>query len=289
MRSPEIETLTTASPVECRSVQGKPMIIQGYAAVFDSFSKPLGLQGVKERVASSFFNKQRGDNNFADVLVRYEHRADFLLGKVGAGATAEVRSGGLWYSVDINPETRSGTDVYEWVKAGIVAGSSFSFNVYQDDWDWQNGATCRTLLSGKTIDLGPTATPAYESSSAVALRSLAVHRGADFDEVRSLAAQGELRKLWVRTDNIESRPEALREDTGMYAHEALARLEQTNPDRTGPSARERQLQLLELRASWDQEYEQPVSIAEARSHLADMAAGWSAPLSENQRAAWHHG
>lgn len=91
--SPDIETRTTTSPVECRGAQGKPKTIRGYAAVFNSRSKPLGPQGFTETVAPSFFNKHRGGNGFADVIARYDHRSDFLLGSVAAGNLGlEIRS-----------------------------------------------------------------------------------------------------------------------------------------------------------------------------------------------------
>jgi HK97 family phage prohead protease len=69
------------------------------------------------------------------------------------------------------PESRS--DRWELVDRGDVAGSSFSFQCFEDDWEYRNGVPQRTLLSGKLLDVGPTSTPAYESSSVAVLRSLA--------------------------------------------------------------------------------------------------------------------
>ena len=157
MSTRDIERLGNTSPLEYRSTAaGKPAIIQGFAAVFNSPSQPLGNQGVVETVASSLFNKQKGDNDFRNVIAKYDHRSDFLLGsKAARNLELEIHGGGLWYAVHINTETRSGADVYEWVKSKIVTGSSFSFVAYDDRWDWKNGRPERTLLSGKTNDLGP--------------------------------------------------------------------------------------------------------------------------------------
>ncbi len=57
----------------------------------------------------------------------------------------------------------------------------------------------RTLVAAQLVDVAPVNIPAYPDSSA-GLRSLAAHVGADYEEVRSLAAQDELRKFFVRTD-----------------------------------------------------------------------------------------
>jgi uncharacterized protein len=198
----EPEWLATTSPIEYRSaVAGKPAVIQGYASVFNSPSQPIGHQGVVETVAPTFHNKQKGDNNFRNVIAKYDHRSDFLLGSVDAGSLElEIRSGGLWYAVHINPETRSGADVYQWVRSKIVTGSSFGFIAFDDSWGWKNGHPERTLLSGKTMDVGPTSTPAYEASSASALRSLAAHVEADYDTVLADAQTGQLSRYFIRTD-----------------------------------------------------------------------------------------
>jgi hypothetical protein len=70
-----------------------------------------------------------------------------------------------------HPESRA--DIYELVDRDDVAGSSFSFNVFDDDWDFVDGRTRRTLLPGKLLDVGPTSQPAYQETSVTALRSFA--------------------------------------------------------------------------------------------------------------------
>ena len=220
MSTRDIERLGNTSPLEYRSTAaGKPAIIQGFAAVFNSPSQPLGNQGVVETVASSLFNKQKGDNDFRNVIAKYDHRSDFLLGsKAARNLELEIHAGGLWYAVHINTETRSGADVYEWVKSKIVTGSSFSFVAYDDRWDWKNGRPERTLLSGKTNDLGPTSTPAYEASSVSALRSLARTMDAPLDEIQFDYQNGTLERYFVRTDNRGSIPTPL--DVAQRSHDA---------------------------------------------------------------------
>jgi hypothetical protein len=113
----------------------------------------------------------------------------------------------LHYSVRL-PEHRS--DVFELAERGDQPGSSFSFQAFQDDWKLGDGGVPeRHLVSGRLIDVAPTAVPAYpDSSIKVAYRSLAMRFDADEDEVAELIAQGKGRSLFQRTD-IASLPEGL--------------------------------------------------------------------------------
>jgi uncharacterized protein len=208
MTQREIERLANTAPLECRSTaNGKPAVIEGYASVFNSPSQPMGPQGFVEIVDPSFHNKQKADNAFQNIVAKYDHRSDFLLGKVSAGnVEVEVRSGGLWYAVHLNLETRSGVDVWGWVQQRILTGSSFGFIAFSDNWGWSNGHPTRTLLSGKTTDIGPTSTPAYEQTSVSALRSLARQMEASFDEVHADYQNGTLERYFIRSDNRDIAP-----------------------------------------------------------------------------------
>jgi uncharacterized protein len=212
MTQREIERLANTAPLECRSTaKGKPAVIEGYASVFNSPSQPMGPQGFVEIVDPSFHNKQKADNAFQNIIAKYDHRSDFLLGKVSAGnVEVEVRSGGLWYAVHLNLESRSGADVWGWVQQKILTGSSFAFVAFSDNWGWSNGHPTRTLLSGRTTDIGPTSTPAYEQSSVSALRSLARQVEASFDEVHADYQNGTLDRYFIRTDqHITAAPTVL--------------------------------------------------------------------------------
>jgi hypothetical protein len=111
---------------------------------------------------------------------------------------------------------------------GDIRSSSFSFQVYQDDFEYNVGdQLVRHLISARLIDTAPTAIPAYPDSTA-ALRSLSDHRGADFDEVRSLAAQGNLGRLFVRSDQHVAAPvtvePGVEEERGMNGRQAQLEL-----------------------------------------------------------------
>jgi len=189
----EFERRYTAGKVELRARDEK-RTIGGYAAKFEKPSQNLG--GFIEVIQRSFFNKSKGDG-WPDVLARYNHDDNMLLGTTGSGTLRlNVDEVGLDYQVDL-PQARG--DVLELVDRGDVHKSSFAFRVYEDDWTMSDqGFPQRSLLSGQLIDVAPVNSPAYLDTS-TGLRSLANKFEADFEEVRSLAQKDELRKFFKVT------------------------------------------------------------------------------------------
>jgi HK97 family phage prohead protease len=196
-----VERRFTLLPVELRG-GGNSSKIGGYAAVFDRPSQNLG--GFIEVVKRSFFAKSRGDG-WPDVLARYNHDDNMLLGTTGAGTLQlTVDDVGLDYEV-LPPQSRR--DVVELVQRGDVRKSSFAFRISPapdgspgDTWALSDqGFPMRELVAGQLVDVAPVNAPAYLDTTS-GLRSLADKFEADFEEVRSLAADNELRKFFVRTD-----------------------------------------------------------------------------------------
>ena len=60
-------------------------------------------------------------------------------------------------------------------------------------------------MSVRLIDVAPVTTPAYPDAT-VGLRSLAAHMDAALGDVTELAAQGELRRLFTRSDQRDHAP-----------------------------------------------------------------------------------
>lgn len=189
----EFERRYTAGRVELRARSDKRSI-GGYAAKFNRTSQNLG--GFVEVINPTFFNKSRGDG-WPDVLARYNHDDNMLLGTTAAGTLRlSLDDQGLVYEVD-PPQSRQ--DIVELVERGDVQKSSFAFQMFEDDWGMSDqGFPQRTLVSGALKDVAPVNTPAYLDTSA-GLRSLANKFEADLEEVRSLARQDELRKFFKVT------------------------------------------------------------------------------------------
>jgi HK97 family phage prohead protease len=201
--TPEIERLWTnnwqgfknGSPVEIRKSPDGGHLIGGYAAVYNTRSVPM--QSFVEIVENSFFNKSRADD-WPGVVCRFDHNNMMLLGTSASGTLRLAPDNiGLDYTVQL-PECRS--DVWELVDRRDVRNSSFAFQVFDDEFTYDEGYPVRHLVSGKLIDVAPVVTPAYPDAT-VGLRSLARHVGAPYEEVIKRAEKDELRSFFVRTDN----------------------------------------------------------------------------------------
>ncbi len=193
----DLERRFTVGRVELRAGSEK-RTFGGYAAKFNTQSKNLG--GFIERIDPGFFNKSRGDG-WPDVIARYNHDDNMLLGTTSAGTLRiGVDDVGLTYEVD-PPNARS--DVFELVQRGDVVKSSFAFQMFEDDWAASDqGFPMRTLVTGKLIDVAPVNVPAYDDTS-VGLRSLARKFEVEVEEVRAMAVKNELIRFFKRTDKQE--------------------------------------------------------------------------------------
>jgi HK97 family phage prohead protease len=218
-----VERRFTTLPVELRAAGDQPRI-GGYAAKFNTRSRNLG--GFVEVVLEPFFERSRG-NGWPDVMARYNHDDNQLLGTTGAG-TLNLRTDSVGLDYEVTPPRAAGYLV-ELVQRGDVRKSSFAFRVPPggDEWtlDSDTGYPLRSLTSGILVDVAPVNTPAYVDTSTAlralvepnsepvaemrrlgigpeaALRSLALRMSADFGDVLSLAEADELRKFFIRTDN----------------------------------------------------------------------------------------
>lgn len=206
-----VERRFTLVQVEYRGGgKDEPPKIGGYASMFDRVSQNLG--GFVEVVDRAFFNKSRGDG-WPDVMARYNHDDNMLLGTTGARTLAlRLDETGLDYEV-IPPTARA--DVVELVQRGDVRKSSFAFRLPPggtgEDWTVSDqGYPLRRLISGALVDVAPVNSPAYQETSAglrsldpeivrrlglgpaAAYESLAAKVEADPAEVRAAAEANEL-------------------------------------------------------------------------------------------------
>lgn len=191
--------------------------IFGHAAMFDKLSRRLG--GFQEVVDKRAFDAAASDN-FPDVVCRYNHRDDMVLGTSNAGTlTLEIDERGLRY--DVNPPRTRG-DVTELVMRGDVRYSSFAFRCNEPGVDDEWGVTdynypLRRLNKVQLVDVAPVLDPAYfDTSSAArsmigAVESLARWVDGDPDEVRSIMAAGQAMRFFKRTDRTSPIPQVSKE------------------------------------------------------------------------------
>jgi HK97 family phage prohead protease len=159
--------------------------------------------GFFEVVETRALAKTLGDK--LNVTCLLEHHPEWLLASSDSGTLRlDDQADGLHYEADL-PNTGAGNDTYELVQSGRIKGSSMGFQCYQDEFRRDGATIVRHLVSIRLGHVAPTAQPAYPST-VTAVRSLARQIGEDPADVESLAAQGELRSLFMRTDQQVSAP-----------------------------------------------------------------------------------
>lgn len=159
---------------EIRMLQSQPKTngrrVEGCAIKFNSRSQYLGFYEtiLPEACTQEFINSQ-------DVLALFDHddsRGILARWNKGVGnLKLEVRSDGLYYSFDALP-TQLGDEVLEYIKSGIIEGSSFAFCVDSNDesaQEWKrlpDGNVYRTIKKFKMItDVSAVVHPAYLQTS----------------------------------------------------------------------------------------------------------------------------
>lgn len=205
----------TRFPPEIRQAsEHAPQHIYGYAACFGKLSRRLG--GFVEQVSTTAFNESRTEN-WPDVVCRYNHKDDALLGTTYA-RTLElaIDETGLAYNVE-PPQARA--DVLEYVRRGDIRHSSFAFRVFPGGDEWgvsEFNYPMRTLHSVQLVDVAPVLDPAYPDTSSAAraingaVESLAMYVQGDVEEVRARLEEGRAMEFFRRTDTGRPRPSSPR-------------------------------------------------------------------------------
>tara|TARA_R110002074_G_scaffold21173_5_gene66090 strand:+ start:9885 stop:10469 length:585 start_codon:yes stop_codon:yes gene_type:complete len=149
---------------------GKPTIIRGHAAVFNSLSEDLG--GFREQVLpGAFATAVKTD----DVRALFNHDPNFILGRNRSGTLRLIEDArGLAFEIDA-PETQTIMDlVIAPIERGDVSQMSFAFSPRPGGADWAKddaGQVIRSLKNVRLYDVSPVVYPAYAQTD-VAVREL---------------------------------------------------------------------------------------------------------------------
>ncbi|WP_172385216.1 HK97 family phage prohead protease [Streptomyces sp. MNP-20] len=168
-----MERRNLTRPAEIRA-DGETVTMRGYAYRFNELS--LNLGNFRERIVPGAGADSLRAN---DVVATFNHNNDNALGRMSAGTlrTGEDAEGG-WYEIDL-PNTTVGRDLAELLKRGDVRGSSFTFRVndggqrVHDELDEESGLPIREITSMDVLELGPVLNPAYPTTDAGLMRSIA--------------------------------------------------------------------------------------------------------------------
>ena len=150
--------------------EGKPPMLEGHAAVFNSLSEDLG--GFREQILPGAFAEAIEKD---DVRALFNHDSNFVLGRNVSGTlrlAENVR--GLAFEIDL-PETPTIRDlVAAPIERGDVSQMSFGFSVRPGGQDWaknDEGQVIRSLKKVRLYDVSPVTFPAYRATD-VAVREL---------------------------------------------------------------------------------------------------------------------
>lgn len=143
---------------------GRPRLT-GYAAKFNTLSRPIGSLRFREKINPIAFDETLASR--PDVRFTLNHDPNKVMGRTKAGtlklSTDRV---GLRFDLDV-PDTDPGRDLVVSVKRGDISDCSFSFRTLDDAWSQdENGNPIRTLkkVSLHDGDVSAVAYPAYPNT-----------------------------------------------------------------------------------------------------------------------------
>lgn len=144
-------------------------VIEGHAAVFDSWSETLGgIFPFKEIVRKGAFNESIGKD---DIRALFNHDPNYVLGRNRSG-TLELMEDDIGLRVRITPpETSWAKDVQVSIRRGDITQMSIGFVVEDDEWSTKDGMDIRELKKVTLFDVSPVTFPAYTQTD-VGLRAL---------------------------------------------------------------------------------------------------------------------
>ena len=185
------------------TMSGESRTIEGYAIRFNSESEILvdKEHGAFTEVIKPEAVTQVTINN-SDVVATFQHQGNSIIlarSKNGKGTLKlNVDTQGLYYRFNA-PNTSNGNEVLDAVKRGDITGSSFRFAIANGGETMErrsNKVPLRTITKiAELKDVCPVIEPAYEMSSAYAVRSLEMIKHSELIEKEFETRSKELNDL----------------------------------------------------------------------------------------------
>lgn len=149
-------------------------VIEGHAAVFNSWSETLGgIFPFKEKVRKGAFNESIGRD---DIRALFNHDPNYVLGRNRAG-TLELVEDDVGLRVRITPpDTSWARDIVTSIRRGDISQMSIGFVVEEDKWSTEDGIDTRELRKVKLFDVSPVTFPAYTATD-VGVRAMQEYDG----------------------------------------------------------------------------------------------------------------
>lgn len=166
-------------------------VIEGHAAVFDSWSETLGgIFPFKEKVSrGAFIESVKKD----DIRALFNHDPNYVLGRNLAG-TLELEEDEIGLRVKITPpDTSWARDITTSIRRGDISQMSIGFIVEKDEWSTENGMDTRDLKKVRLFDVSPVTFPAY-SATDVGVRAMQEYDGYKAEQRSKEQEQQEIAK-----------------------------------------------------------------------------------------------
>lgn len=162
----EVRTFAIHS-VQIRTQGGKPAVILGHAALFNT---PSVFMGFREVIAPGAFAESIG----GDIRALWQHDTARVLGRTKA-STLQIWEDAQGLAFELHPpDTQDGRDAVTLIERGDVDQMSFGFSVPPGGDSWsedENGLPLRTLRSVNLMEISPVTWAAYPQTGVGVMRS----------------------------------------------------------------------------------------------------------------------
>lgn len=176
---------------EMRALDGETMIVEGYAATFDTPTVIYEYDGVqyKETINRDAFSGCA----MSDVVFNFNHMGKPVARTKNGTLTLTVDNKGLLTTSDLSGTTES-RQLYEEIKGGYIDKMSFAFTVRTEKYDKET-RTREIMQLDRLFDVAAVVHPAYDSTNLSAR---------NFFEAQAEAEQRELAEATARLAEARS-------------------------------------------------------------------------------------
>ena len=144
------------------SADGDGKTFDGYAAVFDSPSEPLGWDGFTEYVRKGAFKKTLNDG--ADVRFLIDHEGVPLARTKSGTLQLDEDDFGLHAVATLDTDNPDAVRIISALKRGDISQMSFAFRMIKENI--ADGGMIRELIEVQLFDVSVVTYPAYEDTVA---------------------------------------------------------------------------------------------------------------------------
>ncbi len=171
---------------EFTNVSQDEMIVEGYAAVFNSPTILYKVDGIeyKEVIDRNAFNK----TSFKDCCLKYNHESGVPILARTRGGSMEIKvdEAGLFFRAKLF-DTQTARDVFTLVREGALDKCSFAFTIADGGDEYDRATRTRTITNiEKCYDCSIVDTPAYDATSVHARSFFDLEREKELADAREI-------------------------------------------------------------------------------------------------------